>query len=55
MRERNDRLRMAPLLANEAAEGWPTQAGFQAGWTKPIDEMVNTLQFCREMLEELSR
>jgi hypothetical protein len=48
-------LYIPPVLADEAAEGWPSFEESRSYWPERINRMTSLLQFRREMLEEIQR
>ncbi|MCB0520463.1 MAG: hypothetical protein H6577_16865 [Lewinellaceae bacterium] len=48
-------LRSSPVLFDVYQKGWNTESHLWAAWEKPVEEMLNTLLFRKEMIAELSR
>ncbi len=48
-------LRCNPALFEELQKGWDSKASQWAFWEKPVEEMLNTLLFRREMRKELEK
>jgi hypothetical protein len=48
-------LRSAPELLEGFQKGWNTESPLWAFWEKPVEDMLNTLLFRKEMIAELSK
>lgn len=48
-------LRMAPALAQEILQGWPTERQTWQWWSKNVETMLAVLQFRHDMLKEIGQ
>ena len=46
--------RCHPSLFDDLQKGWPTGSPLWASWERQVEEMLNTVFFRKEMIEELS-